>query len=400
MQLTFINQPFEGEGHRVGDHLVELLNRFDDFDRLRVAVAWTKSGGIRPIFEAMQQFRAKGGRIEAVVGIDLNGTSIQALKMLLQVAHKVMLFQNANRYLRPTYHPKLYVFSGSKLATAILGSSNLTMGGLYVNYEQNLRLDLDLTNAADKAVLGDIEKGYQASVDAQNGVVRLLTEELLGKLVERGLLLDEDAVVAPRARTGDQDSDATKATVAPLFGAMAIPPPPARARKPAATSIRRPGSAKPVVPPASALAAAPVEPGLAASAPSAPNILNMRPYPQRGDTQIQVPQDLATTFFRGIKYVESQYDERQHPISPARTKSRSGSRAGRVVNTLKLEIPECKGKAVPVIQFQKTGGTIEYSVFDGVADLQGRMILQSLEDGLRSGETKRTRPGSTMWAEF
>lgn len=400
MKLTFINQPFEGEGSRTGDHLLELLERFDDFDRFRIAVAWAKSGGIRPIFESMQQFRDKGGRIEVVTGIDLNGTSIQALKMLLQVAQTVRIFQNANRYLRPTYHPKLYVFSGLKVATVILGSSNLTMGGLYVNYEQNVRLELDLTNTEDIAALSSIEKGYQASVDAQNGVVRQLTEELLTKLTERGLLLDEDAAAAPRARTGDQDSDETKAILAPLFGSMTVPPPPTAARKPSTAAARKPAPAKPVVAATPASTAAPVAAGPPAPASSVPDILSMRPYPQRGGTQIQVPQELAATFFHGIKYVQSQYDGRRHPISPARTKSRARSGLGRVVNTLKLEIPECKDKAVPVVQFQKTGETIKYSVFDGAKDMQGKMILQSLEAGLASGTTKRTRPDSTMWAEF
>jgi HKD family nuclease len=389
MQLTFINQPFEGEGRRVGDHLVELLERSGDFDRFRIAVAWAKRGGIRPIFESMKKFRDKGGRIEVVTGIDLNGTSIQALKMLMEAAQTVRIFQNANRHLRPTYHPKLYIFSGPKIATVILGSSNLTMGGLYVNYEQNLRLQLDLANPEDIAALSSIEGGYQASVDAQNGVVRQLNEELLSALVERGLLMDEDAAVGLRDRTGDQDSDETKARVASLFGSMTIPPPPAAARKPS--------SAKPaVVRPASAAVAA-IRPAPESLVPS---ILSMRPYPQRGDTQIQVPQELAATFFHGINHVQSLHDGRQHPISPARTKSRSGSRPGRVVNTLKLEIPECKGKKVPIVQFQKAGGNIEYSVFDGVQDMQGKMILQSLEAGLPSGTTKRTRPDSTMWAEF
>jgi hypothetical protein len=403
MQLTFINQPFQGVGQRVGDHLLRLLARHADFDRFRLAVAWARRAGVQPILEAMQQFRDSGGRIEAVVGIDLKGTSIQGLRLLQQVAHTVTIFQNANRRLRPTYHPKLFVFSGPKVAEVILGSSNLTQGGLFVNYEQNLLLRLDLLDASDNGALNSILAGYDLSANAANGVAQVLTAEFLEKLIVRDLLVDEDSAAAQRSRTGDQDSDETKEVLAPLFGTVEIAPPPAVAHKPAAP---RPATAALPAPVgraavAPALPAAPAaRTGPAAVAPSMPIILSMRPYPQRGDTQIQVPQELATTFFRGIKYVESQYDRRQHPISPARTKSRSGSRSGRVVNTLKLEIPECKGKAIPLVQFQKAGGTIEYSVFDGAKDVQGKMILHALEAGLASGTTKRTRPGSTMWAEF
>lgn len=234
MRLVFINQPIEGKGKRVGDHLLQLLSRKDDFDHFRAAVAWAKRGGVQPIFDAMLQFRKNGGRIETVVGIDLNGTSIQALRLLRQVAQTVRIFQNANRRFRPTYHPKLYLFSGPAMASVILGSSNLTQGGLYVNYEQNVRLDLDLQNVDDRLVFDSVQAVYQTSANAPNRVSRELTDELLDQLIQRNLLLDEDAAVAPRIRSGDQDTDETKASMAPLFGATEIAGPPAVTRRPTA----------------------------------------------------------------------------------------------------------------------------------------------------------------------
>lgn len=400
MQVSLINQPFQGAGQRVGDHLIRLLARNTDFDHFRLAVAWARSGGVQPLFGAMQQFRKNGSRIEAVVGIDLKGTSIQGLELLQQLAHSVTIFQNANRHFRPTYHPKLYVLSGPRAAIVILGSSNLTQGGLFINYEQNLLVEMDLRSEDDQKVLAGVLAGYEASANAPNGVARALTPEFLKKLIERELLVDEASPAAQHSRSGDQDNDETKAVEAPLFGTMDVPPPPASARKPtrpkvhAPTAPARPETAGPARPSAAVPSSST---GVAAA--EVPELLTMRPYPQRGGTQIQVPQGLETTFFRGIKYVESQHDGRHRPISPARTKSRSGSRLGRVVNTLKLEIPEFKGMSVPIIQFQKTDGGIKYTAFDGAKDMQGKLLLASLESGMASGVTKRTRQDSTMWVE-
>jgi HKD family nuclease len=215
MQLTFINQPFQGPGQRVGDYLLQLLMRNADFDLFRLAVAWAKRGGVQPIFDAMQQFRENGGRIEAVVGIDLKGTSVQGLRLLQQVTDLVTIFQNANRRFRPTYHPKLFVFSGPRVANIILGSSNLTQGGLFVNYEQNVLLTLNLHEVDDQNVFNSILGGYDRSANAPNGVAQLLTEELIRKLIARDLLLDEDSAAAQRIRSGDQDNEDTKEVAAP-----------------------------------------------------------------------------------------------------------------------------------------------------------------------------------------
>jgi HKD family nuclease len=254
VRVVLINQPFEGEAHRVGDHLLQLLARNNDFNHFRTAVAWARRTGVEQIFQAMQRFRESGGRIEIIVGIDLKGTSVQALRLLQQVTDSVRIFQNANRRYRPTYHPKVYIFSGPAMATAILGSSNLTRGGLYVNYEQNIRLDLDLRNEDDGLMLGGLQAGYQAYANAPNRIVRELTEELLNQLIQRRHLVDEDSVAEQRERSGDQETDETKAGLEPLFGTMDIAPPPEGGRRP-----HPPGPA--------GAAAAPAGSAVAASAP-------------------------------------------------------------------------------------------------------------------------------------
>lgn len=398
MQLTFINQPFDGAGKRAGDHLVELIARSAEFDRFRLAVAWVRRSGMQRLFGLMTQFRQKGGRIEAVVGIDLKGTSIQGLQLLKRVANSVVVFQNANRKERPTYHPKLYVLSGVKNASVVLGSSNLTKGGLYTNYEHNVRLDLDLLVLGDQKILKAILDGFDELRNVSNGLARELTDEFFQKLIERDLLIDEDSESAKHGRTGDEEPKEVKEKIEPLFGTMAIEPPPSVPKlaggKSAARTVNRAAEGHPSFAAASQVGTSSSHVPLSGAAPLS---LTMRPYPQRGGTQVQVPQEVEETYFKGITHVESQHDRRRHPISPARTKSRSVSRSGRVVNTLKLEVPECRGKGVPIIQFTKDNGTVTYRVFDGNVGTQGNLLLASLEANLASGDAKQTRKGSTIW---
>jgi hypothetical protein len=343
------------------------------------------------LFEPIQRFREQGGLVEVVVGVDLNGTSVQALRLLTEAADTVRVFQNANRRFRQTYHPKFYLFFGDAAASIIVGSSNLTLGGLFVNVEQNVRLDLDLQNDIDRNVFASFRDGYQSVATAPNGVTRELTDDLLDQLIQRGILEDEDAAPEPRIRSGDQENDESKATTEPLFGRMDVAPPPAAPRR-ARPARRRPDVApptqlRPVQPaPANAATAAVQQPAGA----RVPEILTMRPYPARGGTQIQVPQTLAASYFQGVGHVLSEHNGRQHPISPAR------SRGG--INTIKLEIPECRLIGVPIMQFRKNNNVITYRVFDGQKTPEGRQLLRTLENGLTSGASHQTRPNSTIWA--
>src|SRR5262249_20115291 len=152
-------------------------------------------------------------------------------------------------------------------------------------------------------IFRDLQAGYRASAEAAHNVAREVTDELLERLLERRVLLDEDAVPEPRVRSGDQESDEQKAVVEPLFGAMDIAPPPVlpRRRGGAARRAIEPGPRPPARPAPERPAPAPPAPARA-EAPG-PGVLIMRPYPAREGTQVQVPQSLAGTYFRGVRYV-------------------------------------------------------------------------------------------------
>ena len=91
--ITLIHHP-EGE-KRVGDFLVENLQRVD-WKTFRAAVAFAKRSGVKYLEKPLKLFGVHG-TIKISVGIDLEGTSAEALTDLLaavQPAGEVWTFHN------------------------------------------------------------------------------------------------------------------------------------------------------------------------------------------------------------------------------------------------------------------------------------------------------------------
>ena len=139
--MRFIHQP--GIGARLGDYLREQLQdkRWNEF---RAAIAFIKYTGVRYIERKLSEFGERG-KANIIVGIDQRGTSYDGLMGLLNCVGEngeVWVFHNENQ---STFHPKVYVFSDKDEAEIVVGSGNMTEGGLFTNYEASLALQLDFS---------------------------------------------------------------------------------------------------------------------------------------------------------------------------------------------------------------------------------------------------------------
>lgn len=107
--------------------------------RLRAAVAWLRDEG------AFQLLGAVGDRlagIELIVGLNDAATTVEGLLRALAANASVRVFF---KHPRQTFHPKLYMFDGGNAGpnarSAVVGSVNLTPGGLDTNFELSLGLE-------------------------------------------------------------------------------------------------------------------------------------------------------------------------------------------------------------------------------------------------------------------
>ena len=175
--MELMRQP--GESGRLGDWLQ--ANLAADWIHFRAAVAFVKRSGVKHIAAQLAAF-AEAGEVEIIVGIDHQGTSYEGLDGLLRAASpngRVVVFHNRLRY---TFHPKLYLFKSATHAEVVVGSGNLTEGGLFTNYEAALRLGFDLAKPEDAAALQSVESALDEWSNLGSGTAFALDDGLLSRL--------------------------------------------------------------------------------------------------------------------------------------------------------------------------------------------------------------------------
>ncbi len=126
--MSIINQPFQGQ---LGNIIIDELN--DNYSNLTIFSAFAKNSGVLRLKNALENHRAHGGRITAFIGIDLDGTSYEALLNLYSLCDELYVIHSES--FSTTYHSKIYLLQKDDMAWCAVGSNNLTGGGLWTNFE-------------------------------------------------------------------------------------------------------------------------------------------------------------------------------------------------------------------------------------------------------------------------
>lgn len=124
-----------------------LASTFPASKTVKIAVAFAKRSGIKIIEESLKKCLDNGGSIEFVVGLDFHTTDAAVLQTFRTLSKSYpefgfYCFSDPSDNII-TYHPKLYLFESEYLVKSIIGSSNLTKGGLSENIEVNVLLELE-----------------------------------------------------------------------------------------------------------------------------------------------------------------------------------------------------------------------------------------------------------------
>lgn len=236
--LSFISQP--EDAFRLGDFLNSHL-RQEEWTEFRAAVAFVKLSGVRHVHDALTQF-SRRARVRISVGVDLGGTSREGLAELLRCVGPcgdVWVFHNETN---STFHPKVYLFKGEGRAALVVGSGNLTEGGLFTNYEASLSVSLDLTLEEDRALLEQVEAALDRWSDPSHDIARPLSEELIEQLVENGYVLTEEQAREIQESAGRTRKPGESKERTPLFNRAPIQPAP---RVPKGAEARTDGTSQP-----------------------------------------------------------------------------------------------------------------------------------------------------------
>ena len=132
-----------GPNHSAYGFLQATSMRFDVRSGV-IVVAWARPSGVGLLYSALGEHLRN---VDVVVGMAHRGTSAEALALLRRLSRRIFVY---HKHHLQTFHPKVYLFDDGQNppqdAALLVGSSNLTGGGLYQNIEGNLALDLRPTD--------------------------------------------------------------------------------------------------------------------------------------------------------------------------------------------------------------------------------------------------------------
>jgi len=109
----------------------------------QIAVAFLKHSGIKVIENSLKFSLDNGSKFEIIAGLDFKTTDPKSMMFFIELKknYSNLKFycygdkkQNRNDIV---FHPKIYLFENDKEKTSIVGSTNLTGGGLTSNFEVN-----------------------------------------------------------------------------------------------------------------------------------------------------------------------------------------------------------------------------------------------------------------------
>jgi HKD family nuclease len=176
--------------------LLRLL-KLPDISQVVISVAFVNEAGVRLLEE---QLREHAALVSVFAGIRNDITSYQGIVRLHDTGATVHLVDTGSRGI--LFHPKVYLVQAGDAAYVVIGSANLTPGGLNNNIEAGLLVELDTNAPADKALVEDIAAQVRAlASDFPQHVVRVENSALLDELLGSGRLVDETVPPPPRPST-------------------------------------------------------------------------------------------------------------------------------------------------------------------------------------------------------
>lgn len=182
--MELMNQPFTGQ---LGNRLIALLDS-PDYHTLNIVVAFAKNSGVLRIKDSLERFRKRGGIVNAYLGVDLGGTSYEALTALLLHTDSLNIIHSEKAQ---TFHAKIYQFLGDNNGLIVVGSHNLTGGGLWTNFESSVHIAIDRVNENEGEILSGLENYIGELTSLGNSFMPITSQDDIETLLQNGYVFKE-----------------------------------------------------------------------------------------------------------------------------------------------------------------------------------------------------------------
>lgn len=217
MKVEYVAQP----DTQLGKILAGLLSSDPTPTRVVFVSAFVNVQTLMRIKEQILDLKEAGVNIRFVLGIDLGGTSQDALEEVLSWRIDCRIVNH--RLPGHTFHPKLYLVEWTDASAIIVGSNNITDGGFFNNYECATYITYDIP--ADAEDYSNACRELNRFLDPDGPVVKPLADQLLKDLIDRGDVPTEEEARNSRA-TSRKPKSKSGGKEGPQFGTEEFDPPP------------------------------------------------------------------------------------------------------------------------------------------------------------------------------
>ena len=167
--------------------------------------AFAKASGVGLIEKSLRNYKSRGGKIIFIVGIDLDGTSYDALINLFELSDELYVVYSENVI---TFHPKMYLLDLPESKNIAIGSNNLTLGGLYNNFEASTIVE-NLDNDAE-LYLNYCEIRDRFTNISDDVVKKINSTEDIEELLENGYINTEKSLIRKRISNKNRETPIDK----------------------------------------------------------------------------------------------------------------------------------------------------------------------------------------------
>ena len=217
MKSKIIGQGYNlDENTSAAKELIELFNS-DKYDKFTCLVAFASYGGITALTPHILRAKANDVKIKIILGVDQKCTSKEALEEVLSWGVDSYIYYTLNTNI---FHPKVYLFENSDYYTLIVGSSNLTEGGLVRNVECSLLVQ-DMQGTSVHSAFYAYWKGI---LDSTEENLYPITQEMIDQLYEEKIIpSDSERAMASAEKRAGVSSESKRSSMFKSSGVQKNP---------------------------------------------------------------------------------------------------------------------------------------------------------------------------------
>lgn len=132
MQVNFIGHGLDTTNENTVGNLLTTSFQESKFDSFIGLVAFASISGVRTLIPFIKTAKPNYKDLTFFIGVDDNGTSKEALQTLIDNEIPTYIFHTQSAMI---FHPKVFLFEGKNWTRLVIGSTNLTTSGLFMNVE-------------------------------------------------------------------------------------------------------------------------------------------------------------------------------------------------------------------------------------------------------------------------